>query len=57
MWIEHRLKALESVTEPERVLVVVGPGETLEQAVDRMGLAPGTPVVEVHTGVPRDTRG
>lgn len=57
MRIEHRLKALESVAEPECVLVVVAPGETLEQSVDRMGLAPGTPVVEVHTGVPRDTRG
>ena len=38
MRLEHRLKSLESVAEPERVLVVVEPGETLEQAVDRVGL-------------------
>ena len=40
MRIENRLKALEVVTKPERVLVAVGPDETLERAIDRMGLAP-----------------
>lgn len=53
MRLEHRLKSLESVAEPERVLVVVAPGETFEQAVDRVGLAPSAQVVAVHTGVPR----
>ena len=53
MRIENRLKALEVVTKPERVLVAVGPDETLERAIDRMGLAPGARVIAVHTGVPR----
>lgn len=53
MRIETRLSALEGSAGPERVLVVVGPDETLRQALDRMGLAPGARVIAVHTGVPR----
>ena len=53
MRLEHRLKSLESVAAPERVLVVVAPGETLAQATCRIGLAPDARVVAVHTGVPR----
>lgn len=53
MRLEHRLRSLESVAAPERVLVVVAPGETLERAVYGMGLASGARVIAVHTGVPR----
>jgi hypothetical protein len=49
--LTKRIEALAAIsTKPQ--LVVVGPGETIEQAAQRHTLPPGR-CIFIHTGVPR----
>ena len=50
--IEQRIEALVAISEPPQ-LVVIGPDETVEQALERLGPNASQNVTFIRTGVPR----
>jgi hypothetical protein len=50
--IEQRIDALAAISGPPQ-LVVIGPDETVEQALERLGPGASQNVIFIRTGVPR----